>query len=115
MTSFLILSLWNANRLTQHIEELKTFSSQYNIDAMLISETHFIEKNYLMFSKLFNPPHKRSCWNCNNNNKNHHQTSSAEQPQERFPPRNQHIGGRLKWVLEISITSMLYREKDKKI
>jgi exonuclease III len=34
-------------RLTQHTEELKTFISIHNIDVMLISETHFTEKNYL--------------------------------------------------------------------
>jgi hypothetical protein len=43
--------LWNANGLIQHAEELKTFISLHNIDVMLISETHFIEKSYL---KLLN-------------------------------------------------------------
>jgi exonuclease III len=39
--------LWNANGLTQHTEELKTFISFHNIDIMLISETYFTEKSYL--------------------------------------------------------------------
>jgi exonuclease III len=47
MSNFLKLALWNANGLTQHIEELKTFLSLYDIDVMLISESHFTEKSYL--------------------------------------------------------------------
>jgi hypothetical protein len=39
--------LWNASGLSQHTEELKTFISIHNIHVMLISETHFTEKNYL--------------------------------------------------------------------
>jgi hypothetical protein len=39
---------WNANGLTQHAEELRTFVSYHNIDVMLISETHFTEKNYFI-------------------------------------------------------------------
>jgi hypothetical protein len=44
---FLQLALWNVNGLTQHIEELKTFISIYNIGIMLISETHFTETSCL--------------------------------------------------------------------
>jgi hypothetical protein len=44
---FLQLALWNANSLTQHAEEIKIFISIHNTDDMLISETHFTEKNYL--------------------------------------------------------------------
>jgi exonuclease III len=51
MAKFLQLALWNANDLTQHTEELKTFISVHNIDVMLISETHFTEKK---LSKLPN-------------------------------------------------------------
>jgi exonuclease III len=51
MAIFLRLALWNANGLTQHAEELNTFIPLHNIDIMLISETHFTEKNYF---KLFN-------------------------------------------------------------
>jgi hypothetical protein len=39
MAKFLQLALWNANGLTPHTEEPKTFISIHNIDAMLISET----------------------------------------------------------------------------
>jgi hypothetical protein len=51
MAKFLQLALWNANGLTQHTEELKTFISIHNIDVMLISETHFTEKGYLKLPK----------------------------------------------------------------
>jgi hypothetical protein len=47
MTNFLKLVLWNANRLTQHVEELKTILSLHNIYVMLISEIHFNEKSFL--------------------------------------------------------------------
>jgi exonuclease III len=47
MSKFLQLALWNANGLTQHTEELKTFLSIHNIDVMLIFETHFTNKSYL--------------------------------------------------------------------
>jgi translation elongation factor EF-1alpha len=32
------LTLWNANGLTQHVEELKMFISQHNMYVMLISQ-----------------------------------------------------------------------------
>jgi hypothetical protein len=51
MAKFLQLTLWNANGLIQHTEELKTFISINNTDIMLISETHFTEKNYLKLPK----------------------------------------------------------------
>jgi exonuclease III len=47
MPKFLKLALWNANGLTQHPEELKTFISIHNIDVKLISENHFTDKSYL--------------------------------------------------------------------
>jgi exonuclease III len=51
MAKFLQLTLWKANGLTQHIEELKMFISHHNIDVMLISETHFTDKSYLKLPK----------------------------------------------------------------
>lgn len=39
------ICLWNANGLSQHKLELKTFLINQNIDIMLISETHFTNKN----------------------------------------------------------------------
>jgi exonuclease III len=47
MAKFLHLAVWNANGLTQHKEQLKMFLSIYDIDVMLISETHFKEKNLI--------------------------------------------------------------------
>jgi hypothetical protein len=47
MAKFVQHALWNANGLSQHMAELKTFNSIHNIDVMLISETHFTEKSYL--------------------------------------------------------------------
>ena len=41
------IALWNANGLAQHKFELKLFLIQQQIDVMLISETHFTDKNYL--------------------------------------------------------------------
>ena len=47
MIKLLQLAIWNANGLTQHIEELKAFILDKHIDILLISETHFTEKSYL--------------------------------------------------------------------
>ena len=41
------IALWNANGLAQHKFELELFLNQQQIDVMLISETHFTDKNYL--------------------------------------------------------------------
>ena len=41
------LALWNANSLAQHKFELELFLKQQQIDILLISETHFTDKNYL--------------------------------------------------------------------
>jgi hypothetical protein len=45
MAKFLQLAVWNANGPTQHKEELKMFLSIHDVDVMLISETHFTEKD----------------------------------------------------------------------
>jgi hypothetical protein len=71
MAKFLQLALWNANGLTQHTEELKTFISIHNIDVMLISEMHFTEKSYL---KL--PNYAVYHQNCYNKKKYHHASST---------------------------------------
>ena len=39
--------VWNANGLQQHSHELKAYIVANNIDIVLISETHFTEKNFL--------------------------------------------------------------------
>jgi hypothetical protein len=53
------LTLWNANGLTQHAEELRTFISDHNIDVMLISETHFTNNHYfkLPFYSVYHTNH----------------------------------------------------------
>jgi exonuclease III len=59
MDTPLRLTLWNANGLTQHKEELRTFISDHNTDVMLISETHFTDKNYfkLPFYSVYHTNH----------------------------------------------------------
>jgi exonuclease III len=47
MATFLQFAVWNANGLTQHKEELKMYLSIYDINVMLISETHFTENNFI--------------------------------------------------------------------
>lgn len=41
----LLIAQWNANGISQHKLELETFLNRYNIDIMLISETHLTTKN----------------------------------------------------------------------
>jgi hypothetical protein len=45
MTKFLHLAVWNANGLSHHRDELQLFLHTHNLDAILISETHFTEKS----------------------------------------------------------------------
>jgi hypothetical protein len=40
MVKFLQLALWNANGLTQHTEELKTFISIHNTDVIVFDSVH---------------------------------------------------------------------------
>jgi len=47
MAQHLKIALWNANGLTQHSQEVKTFITLQNIDIMLITETHYTEKSYI--------------------------------------------------------------------
>ena len=53
------IALWNANGLAQHKFELEFFLKQQQIDIMLISETHFIDKNYLKINgyKFYHTEH----------------------------------------------------------
>ena len=39
------IALWDANGVAQHKFELEIFLKQQQIDLMLISETHFTNKN----------------------------------------------------------------------
>lgn len=41
------IAVWNANGLMQRSMELQKFLHEFEIDVMLISETHFTNKNYL--------------------------------------------------------------------
>ena len=52
--SELKIALWNANGVTQHRLELQIFLIDYNIDIMLITETHFTinEKKYSRLRQL---------------------------------------------------------------
>lgn len=45
--TFINIAIWNANGLAQRILELKYFLIEKDIDVMLISETHFTQKNYI--------------------------------------------------------------------
>ena len=41
------IALWNVNGLAQHKFEIELFLKQQQMDVMLISKTHFTDKNYL--------------------------------------------------------------------
>lgn len=47
MDQSLRIALWNANGMSQHQQELKTFITNNNIDIILISETHFTSRNFM--------------------------------------------------------------------
>ena len=53
MKNFLKVALWNANGLTQHSQEVKSFIISHNIDIMLITETHFTNKSYFKMPNYF--------------------------------------------------------------
>lgn len=44
--SQLKIAVWNANGLSQHKLEVQAFLNEQNIDVMLVSETHFTNKNF---------------------------------------------------------------------
>jgi hypothetical protein len=46
MSQSLRISLWNANGLVNHNQEVKLFISTHKLDIMLISETHFTDFNW---------------------------------------------------------------------
>lgn len=46
MAKFIRIAQWNANGLQSHKEEIKLFLIQNFIDILLISETHFTDRNY---------------------------------------------------------------------
>ena len=42
--------IWNANGLSQHLLEIKSFLYTNNVDLLLVSETHFTSKTYFEIS-----------------------------------------------------------------
>lgn len=52
MAKLIRIASWNANGLPNHKYELLTFINTYNIDIMLISETHFTEKTVFQLPKF---------------------------------------------------------------
>ena len=45
--SNIIIAVWNANGMQQHIYEIKAFIQDQNVDIMLTSETHLRDKSYI--------------------------------------------------------------------
>lgn len=45
------ICIWNTNGLCAHANELRIFLTQYDVDVMLISETHFTVKSYARFPR----------------------------------------------------------------
>jgi len=46
MDRILKIATCNANGLTKHLQEIKTFIFNQNINILLVSETHFTNKRY---------------------------------------------------------------------
>lgn len=44
------ITAWNANRLSQHLKEVEIFLNTNKIDILLVSETHFTNRNYIKIS-----------------------------------------------------------------
>lgn len=45
------IGIWNANGLNQHLQELKVFLLNQNIDIMLVSESHITDKHHIKIHK----------------------------------------------------------------
>lgn len=54
-----IQNVSNANDMTKHGQEVKTFIQNQKLDIMLISETHYSNKSHLQISKysIYNTKH----------------------------------------------------------
>lgn len=50
-TQLLKIAEWNANGMSLHAHEIKTFIIDNNIDVLLVAETHFTNKNHLKIPK----------------------------------------------------------------
>jgi len=46
MDRTLKVTTWYANGLDKHLQEIETFIFSQNIDILLVSESHFINKSY---------------------------------------------------------------------
>lgn len=46
------IATWNADGLPQHLEEIKIFLINHDIDIMLISESHLTDKHYIQIPKF---------------------------------------------------------------
>jgi len=47
MGHLLKIPVWNANGLCQHAQEIKLFIQTFNLDILLVSETHFTNRSYI--------------------------------------------------------------------
>jgi len=45
MDKIVKITIWNANGLARHSQEIKTFVLNQDIDILCVSETHFRNKN----------------------------------------------------------------------
>jgi len=45
MVQLLKIAAWNANGLCQHAQEIKLFIQTFNLDFLLVSETHFTNRS----------------------------------------------------------------------
>lgn len=59
------IGLWNANGILQRRAEIELFLNHHKIDILLISETHFTDRNF------FRIPHYKSYFTCHPDNRAH--------------------------------------------
>lgn len=59
MVCSLRIAIWNANGAAKHNNEIHTFLTVNNIDILMISETHFANKNYFKIHNysMYHTPH----------------------------------------------------------
>jgi hypothetical protein len=59
VVQFIRVALWNANGMKQHQGEIKIFLTHNQIDVLLISETHFMERTYfsIPYYKIYTTNH----------------------------------------------------------
>jgi len=51
------IAMWNANRLAENSQEIKTFIFSQNINILFLLETHFTNKNYFCIYILYYTMH----------------------------------------------------------